>query len=274
MQSLVMQHLKRTLHPMNKPLLSPPAPSTRALEVRVIQDVLTMLPALAKLVVKRHKPTRSQTVVIIPGFGADDRYMLPLRKFIESLGFKTKGWGLGTNLAGLNLKHQLEDLSPEWPITSNGKPYRGEAGVPYLTDRVKEQMRLIAKEEAQPLILIGWSLGGYIAREVARDLPDIVEHVITLGSPTIGGPKYTAVAEVFRKRKQDLDWIERAIQDREINPIKAKITAIASPSDGVVGFNATYDHHSPEVTHVSLDVAHLGMPYNKKVWRALASALA
>ena len=122
-------------------------------------------------------------------------------------------------------------------------------------------------------MLIGWSLGGYICREAARDLPDIVDRVVTFGSPTKGGPKYTAAADFFRKRGMDLDWIEEEVAARESNPIQQPITAIYSRSDGIVDWRACIDHHSPNVRHVEVNAAHLGMGFNPAVWKQVKQAL-
>jgi pimeloyl-ACP methyl ester carboxylesterase len=124
-----------------------------------------------------------------------------------------------------------------------------------------------------PLTLIGWSLGGVVAREVARDLPDLVEDVITLGTPVRGGPKYTRAAALFRQRGMDLDWIERGVERRASRPIRARITAITSPTDAVVGHAATYDAHSPDVRHIDIDASHLGLCFNPTVWKLIADAL-
>jgi pimeloyl-ACP methyl ester carboxylesterase len=83
-----------------------------------------------------------------------------------------------------------------------------------------------------PVRLIGWSLGGYLAREVAREHPHAVQQVITLGSPVIGGPKYTAVAGAYRRRGVDLDAIEAEVAVRNELPLDTPITAIYSQSDG------------------------------------------
>jgi pimeloyl-ACP methyl ester carboxylesterase len=68
----------------------------------------------------------------------------------------------------------------------------------------------------------GWSLGGVIAREAAREAPSLIRHVVTIGSPVFGGPKYTALARIYRARGVDLDAIEKAInapnrKDQESN---------------------------------------------------------
>jgi hypothetical protein len=221
---------------------------------------------------KRSEPHRQQAVMVIPGFGADDRYTWPLRAYLKRLGYATMGWGLGTNKAGLNLPHSLGDIHPRWKLRKES-PYRGEAGVPYVIDRLIARVDEIAKIGKQPIALIGWSLGGYMAREVARDRPAQISQVITLGTPVIGGPKYTLAAPAFLRRKQNLDWVERMVADREERPITVPITAVVSPSDGIVSYLAALDHLSPAVHHVQLDVAHLAFPYNSTVWSVIAEAL-
>jgi pimeloyl-ACP methyl ester carboxylesterase len=210
--------------------------------------------------------------MVIPGFGANDRYTWPLRAYLKSLGYATTGWGLGTNRAGLNLPHSLDDVHPRWKIRKKS-PYRGEAGVPLVIDRLIDRVDELAKTSKRPIALIGWSLGGYMAREVARERPSQISQVITLGSPVIGGPKYTLAAPAFHRREQDLDWVERLVADREERPITVPITAVVSASDGIVSYSAALDHHSPAVDHVDLDVAHLAFPYNSAVWSLIADAL-
>lgn len=182
------------------------------------------------------------------------------------------GWGLGTNMAGLNMPHALSDLHSRWKLPPIA-PYRGEAGVPYVVDRLIGRVDEVSQASRQPIALVGWSLGGFMAREAARERPAQISQVITLGSPVIGGPKYTLAAKAFNRRQYDLDWVERVIADREERPITVPITAVVSPSDGVVSYLAALDHHSPAFEHVRLDVAHLGLPYNGTVWSVIAKAL-
>ena len=182
------------------------------------------------------------------------------------------GWGLGTNMAGLNMPHSLSDLHSRWKLPPIA-PYRGEAGVPYVVDRLIGRVDEVSQASRQPIALVGWSLGGFMAREAARERPAQISQVITLGSPVIGGPKCTLAAKAFNRRQYDLDWVERLIADREERPITVPITAVVSPSDGVVSYLAALDHHSPAVEHVRLDVAHLGLPYNGAVWSVIAKAL-
>lgn len=108
---------------------------------------------------------------------------------------------------------------------------------------------------------------------VARDLPEAVEGVITLGTQVQGGPKYTRVAAFFRCRGMDLDLIERSVRRRGACPIRAPITAIVSPSDAIVAHAATFDRHNPNVRHLEIDGSHLGMCVNPTVWRQVAGTL-
>jgi pimeloyl-ACP methyl ester carboxylesterase len=94
--------------------------------------------------------------------------------------------------------------------------------------------------------LIGWSLGGYLAREAARDCPDLVHQVITLRSPVVGGPKYTLVAEAYRRRGIDLDEVEAQVEARNSVPLRTPVVAIYSRNDAVVEWEACIDRHCAE----------------------------
>jgi len=252
--------------------LSPPRRASLLLESRTAIDLARMVAPLVSVQLRRAPVRNRARVVVVPGFGSDDRYTAPLRHYLNRLGYRAEGWGLGKNMAGVDLPHRLEDLSPGWQFAQK-ENYRGEGSVPFLADRLAQRVRERHASVKEPIALIGWSLGGYLAREVARDLPDKVSQVITMGSPTIGGPKYTAAAPFFRKRGMDLDWIEEQISRREERPIRQPITAIFSRSDGVVSWRAAIDHHSENVTHVEVSAPHLGMGFNPTIWRHIVEAL-
>ena len=249
-----------------------PARHMMILEARVVSDVARMTLPLLGASLRRRRSGTDRRVIVAPGFGADDRSTSPLRHFLSRHGHHAEGWGLGRNLAGLNLPHTPEDIAPSWGLDKD-RPYNGEGSVPFLTDRFAERVLERANDLGGPITLIGWSLGGYLAREVARDHPDSVAAVITLGSPIIGGPKYTAVADVFKGRGLDLDWIEEGIRDREATPIRRPITAIYSKSDAIVGPGAAIDHFSEDVRHIEVDAAHLGLAFNPTVWRHILRSL-
>jgi len=146
--------------------------------------------------------------------------------------------------------------------------------VPALLARVLERLDHIAAEARRPVALIGWSLGGVLAREAARERPAAARLVITLGSPVIGGPKYTAVAGFYRLQGLDLDAVEAQIEDRNRQPLATPVTAIYSRSDGVVAWRACIDRHTPDVDHVEVAVTHLGLGFSPRVFEIIAKRLA
>ena len=117
---------------------------------------------------------------------------------------------------------------------------------------------------------MGWSLGGYIARETARDHPDAVSKVITLGTPVYGGPRYSTVANVYQRRGFDLDDIEQTTIERYQDPIRVPVVALYSRNDGIVNWEACIDHWSPQVEHIEVNASHLGMGFARESLRVLA----
>ena len=190
-------------------------------------------------------PRGSGRVVVIPGFGTGDGSTAVLRATLRSLGYDVWGWGLGRN----------------------------DGDVDALLPRVAELVEFAARD--RPVHLIGWSLGGYIAREVARDDPASVKQVITMASPIIGGPKYTAAANHYRQRGVDLDAVEARIEARNAIPLRVPVLALYSGRDNVVCPAACIDHHSPHVEHIRLDQCqHASFGFSPDVLGILAERLA
>jgi len=242
-------------------------------ESRLIWDLGKMALTMSKQVFKKKAASKDRHIIMLPGFSSDDTYMIPLGNYLKQLGYEAEGWGLGFNMAGMNYEAQIEDLDPVWMVEPKAD-YNGEASVPYLCDRAKEKILRRSMELDCPVTLIGWSLGGYVAREVARDLPDHVDQVITMGAPVIGGPKYTSAAALFKRKGMDLDWIAEEISKRERTLIQQPLTIIYSKTDAVVSWKAALDHHSPNTDHIEVNAAHLGMGFNQRIWKIIKGALA
>ena len=255
------------------PIAISPPPRYRFLsEARVFTDLARMTVPLAEALLNPTRDKAESLVIVLPGFGAGDRSTAPLRAWLNRRGFDAEGWGLGRNLAGLDIEGDVIDVSDGWGLKPTDT-HNGEVSVPLLADRVVASVARRARETGRRISLIGWSLGGYLAREAARDLPETVDRVITLGSPIVGGPKYTAAADTFRRRGQDLDWIERAIAEREARPIRQPITAIVSRTDAIVAREAAIDRYSENVEHIEVDAAHLGLAFNPTIWGHVLDAL-
>lgn len=189
---------------------------------------------------------RGEPILVLPGFGTGDASTGALRGFLRLLGYATWGWELGRN----------------------------HGDVAALLPRVIAHAERIARRSGAPLRLVGWSLGGTFARETARERPELVARVITLGTPAVGGPKYTAAGAAYRRRGYDLDAIERDVAARERTPIQAPVTAIYSRADGVVAWQACIDRHTPDVEHVEVPGTHTGLGFNPDVYRIVAERLA
>ena len=180
-----------------------------------------------------------ERVLVWPGFGAGDSSTSLLRAYLSYLGYRPRGWGLGQN----------------------------NADVLKLLDVLREQVQQLASDER--VSIIGWSLGGYLAREVARDCPELVTRVITLGSPVVGGPKYTTVAGMF----EGVDEIEALVDARYDRPLTVPVTAIYSKLDGVVAWQACIDDRSPNVEHLQVTSTHIGLGFSPDVLRIVAHRL-
>jgi len=213
-------------------------------EVRGLAELPRLLWTLPDLA--RMPRASGGAVIVLPGYGAGDGSTLVLQSYLRLLGYHVHGWSLGRN---------------------NGD-------VPALLPRVTARLAAVAGRAGRRVALVGWSLGGYLAREAARDRPHLVERVITMGTPTVGGPKYTRVGEAYRRRGIDLDAIEAQVRARYAVPLRVPVTAIYSRSDGIVAWRACIDRFSPDVEHVEVGTTHLGLGFSADVYRIIAERLA
>ncbi len=186
-------------------------------------------------------------VLVIPGYLTGDAATLVMRTALRALGHRVYGWGLGINRG---------DVRP---------------AVIAMMDRLEH----LAAREGEPVHVIGWSLGGVIAREAARERPGAVAQVITMGTPVVGGPKYTAAARNYAARGHDLDQIEARAARRNARPLRVPVLALYSKVDAVVAWQACLDPHAPNaVEHVEVRAGHAEMGFSREVLKLLAARLA
>lgn len=228
---------------MAEPLQAPP-PSGLLREVRGALELPRLLLQVPQLA--RQPRGRGGPVLVLPGYGAGDASTALLQAYLRFLGHRPRGWGLGRN--------------------------RGD--VPALLPRVLERVERLAEAAPDGVSLVGWSLGGFLAREAARERPEWVRRVVTLGSPVVGGPKYTAVGEIYRRRGVDLDAVEAQVEERYAKVLATPVTAIYSRADAVVAWRACIDRRSPNVEHVEVETTHLGLGFAPEVYAVIASRLA
>lgn len=193
----------------------------------------------------RRLPRGSATVLVLPGFMTTDASTWVLRRALSALGYAVHGWELGRN--------------------------RGHVArlVAQLTPRVETLAR------TGPIHLVGWSLGGFIARELARDLPQHVAQVITLGTPVVGGPKYTAAAPSYVKKGFDVDALAARTAARAAErPLTVPVFALYSERDSIVCPAACIDPQPGQTTHVQMRCSHAGFGFNGPVLARVATLLA
>lgn len=173
-----------------------------------------------------HAPRGSGRVVVVPGYGCADPSTTLLRAHLRRLGWAAAGWGLGRNTGALG--RQVEAL----------------------------EARLAA---AGPAHLVGWSFGGVIARELARRRPELVPHVLTLGTPVQGGPRHTALARQVAASPERLAAIAEKADAREARPIGVPVDVLYAPGDAVVDWRACLDRRLPPERHHALPTTHMGL---------------
>lgn len=187
-----------------------------------------------------------ETIVLVPGLLADDSSLLVLRWFLRSLGYQAVGWGMGFNLGDVEL----------------------------IAEKLRPRLLAIAQAAQSKITLIGWSLGGLLSREFAREHPDLVEQVITMGTPVMGGARYTVAARYYRHILGfDLDDMEEQLRDRDLVPLKVPVCALYSRRDGIVSWQACIDSRHHHIEHVEVDTTHLGFGLCPEVYEIIARKL-
>lgn len=259
------------------PILRPPRLSELRYEFSAFKDVYSLLSG-KNAAVKHTTASPKRHILMIPGLGVGHWSFKPLQKMLEQQGHICYDWGLGRNRAGMNFQPVLDELPETWAFKQipkkSGKIISREIGVPYLCWKTIQRARELAEKTKQPIVVLGWSLGGLIAREVARELPEHVDKVITFGSPVKGGAKYTITAWRFSRLGVDIDWLEDVIKHRNETLIQQPITCIYSKRDGIVHWSSAVDDMNPNVSLHEVSASHFGMGINKTCWQIMLNSLA
>ncbi len=168
--------------------LSPPSRTLMFLEGRAISELGAFLGALPLLSLAPRGD--GHPVLVLPGLVASDTSTRPLRSFLKSRGYAVSGWRQGRNLG---LRHGVQNA---------------------MVDLVQE----LNDTHGRKVSLVGWSLGGLYARQLAKMMPERVRSVITLGSPFAAGPKATNAWRVYemasgrRADEEDAPFRRRAVR--------------------------------------------------------------
>jgi len=181
------------------------------------------------------------SVLVIPGLMAGDDSTLPLRKFLGGRGYAVKGWGLGLNRG---LREGVQD-------------------------RMLDCVRELSHQHKRKISIVGWSLGGIYARELAKIAPDQVRSVISLGSPFGGSPKSTNAWKVYELASgQSVDDVHD-VADAPTVPT----TAIYSRTDGICAWQGCVEKTSTQSESIEVEGSHCGLAVNPAAVYAIADRL-
>ena len=177
-------------------------------------------------------------VLVLPGFIAGDASTVVLRRYLKWLGYDAHAWELGRNL---------------------GPKAIGAEG-----EKLVARLRAIHEATGRKVSLVGWSLGGVMARVVARRAPDAVRQVVTLGSPFAGSPKATNVWRAYELLTgHHVEGHSAKSQLAEAaSPTPVPSTAIYSRKDGVVAWRICVEQTGPEADNIEVHGSHCGLGVN------------
>ena len=204
--------------------------------------------ALLEPIVRRFRepatlpPTRNPRVVmLLPGFGTHPLRMRRMARELERAGHKVKRWGLGFNLG---------------PTPEN---------FALLEDRVQR----IGERYEQKVVLVGWSLGGIFARELAKRRPEIVAKVITMGTPFSGSPYANNAWRAYELVTGHS--VERPPVEVEL-AVKPPVETVAlwSPRDGVIAPRSACGLPGERDRAVALRCSHIGFASSDEAIAAVA----
>lgn len=188
-------------------------------------------------------------VIVLPGFTTTDTSTVYLRRFLRTKGYFVHGWRLGPNMG------------------PTSRIVRG----------LEARFAKVSEMHGRTCSLVGWSLGGVFAREIARAKPDLLRQVITLGTPLrldsldqLGaGPLFKALSFAYDSNAMTADDL-RLPQP----PLMVPSTSIYTRTDGFAPWGTCQDEEGPHRESIEVVGSHLGLGHNPAVLAILANRLA
>lgn len=218
-----------------------------ALELRALGEMSSFAlsaPALAAMLPRGER----RPVLVLPGFLADDSSTRAMRRLLGHLGHDVHAWKQGRNIGPSN---EIID------------------GMVRRVDRLHQAHG--------PIDIVGWSLGGIYAREIARLAPDVVRQVITMGSPfqTTGSHESNA-SGAFRalQNRHDPHFEQHRVPSWARDPIPVWTTSIYTKTDGIVHWSQCLNVHHPHTENIEVRGSHCGLGFNPAAMWIIADRLA
>jgi pimeloyl-ACP methyl ester carboxylesterase len=228
--------------------LNAPGMGLLAMEFRAFWEFGAVLPAWPAL--QQAPAADGHSVIVFPGLAASDTSTFPLRRYLEGLGYDVTGWQQGSN-------------------------FGPRAGV---LESIKRLVRETYAASGRNVSLVGWSLGGVYAREIAKELPDMVRCVVTLGTPFSGNPRSTNAWRLYEVVSgRDIERESSHFDLKKAPPVPT--TSIFSKTDGIVAWQGSIQSSEPHLGHsqtenIEVLASHFGIGLNPSAWWAVADRLA
>ena len=184
-------------------------------------------------------------VLVLPGLAANDLTTLPMRTFLKDRGYGALPWEQGLNLGP-------------------------RAGV---LDALRARVRELHRLDGRKVSLLGWSLGGVYARELAKEMPEFVRCVITLGSPFAGPPQATNAWWLFERVSGHPEPDAQMQAALRVAP-PVPTTSIYSRTDGIVAWQCSLNPPGPLAENIEVHASHIGLGLNPLAMVAIADRLA
>ena len=188
-----------------------------------------------------------QPVMVLPGLATSDSSTIALRRFLRVLGYPVEGWKLGRNYGPL----------------------------PGIEEGMKDNLKRMADAHGRTVSLVGWSLGGIYARQLAKMMPDEVRQVITLGSPFNGDPRATNAWKLYQFTSgHKVDDRDRHMGGTISAAPACPTTAIYSRGDGICNWRTCMEEPAPLTENIRVFGSHCGLGHNPAAVYAVADRLA
>lgn len=210
---------------------------------------LTSLPWFGPLLMSAPRGD-GHPVLVLPGFVTTDISTQILRRYLELLGYQSFGWELGRNL--------------------------GPKAIGLEGEKLVQRLDAIYALTGKKVSIIGWSLGGVMARQVSRRRPDIVRQVISLGSPFTGDPRATNVLKAYEAltgQKLSDEATQAQLRESRAKP-PVPSTAIFTKADGIVAWENCREPADATTDNIEVYGSHCGLGVNASVLYAVADRLA
>jgi pimeloyl-ACP methyl ester carboxylesterase len=230
-------------NPFDPESVRAPSLALMALEWRAPLELgatLATLPLLA-----RAGRGDGHTVLVFPGLAAGDVTTTALRGYLGWLGYDVYGWEQGLNLGAR----------------------------PGVVEGCRRRVMDLADRSGRAISVIGWSLGGIYAREVAKEVPQAVRCVITLGTPFTGHPRATNAWRLYELAAGHSTHEHPRRETLHIPPPRPT-TSIYSKSDGVVAWQCSVNAPHPHTENIEVVASHIGLGMNPAALYAIADRLA